>query len=128
MKCEAPVWQGRGLWIPRQVAVGDDSTYIQQEDYNLNNKGIRLKLKNYAEDGRWFSIRRGRRLSGPNLTAKLYTNGGVPVNWSKWSCPTYFEIMKMMFQDMDDADEQWDVACESIKAEYLSHDEKGEVD
>ena len=32
-------------------------------------------------------------------------------------------MMKMAFQDMNDDDEHWDMACGRIKAAYLSTDE-----
>ena len=54
---------------------------------------------------------------------KLYTKDGIPVNWNEKFWHTYFEMMKMTFQDMDDDDEIWDVACGRIKAEYLVTDE-----
>ena len=53
---------------------------------------------------------------------KLYTKEGIPVSWNGKFLHTYFEMMKMTFQNMDDDDEFWDVAFGRIKAEYLATD------
>ncbi|CAH0476260.1 unnamed protein product [Peronospora belbahrii] len=60
----------------------------------------------------------------PTMTeTKLFTKDDVPANWNGKFWHTYFEMMKMTFQDMDDSGEHWDVACGRIKAKYLSTDE-----
>ena len=45
------------------------------------------------------------------------------MTWNGKFWYAYFAMMKMTFQDMDDDDEFWDVACGRIKAEYLATDE-----
>jgi len=57
------------------------------------------------------------------MADKMYTKDGVPVNWNGKFWHTYYEMLKMAIQDMDEDGEHWNVALGRIDKSYMSTDE-----